>query len=166
MYGGAKTRVRVLKVDSEHFSAMMELHYGSTLSLFLFASAIDELARYIQWRCRGNKTVSIFETTIRILGGLISAHLIASDYNTGMRIPSYDDELLHLAEDLAWRMLPAFDTPTDGVVDVLSPEIIVAVAGNHHRRRRKSSSTSPEIIGADVVPPQGTGNHRCTLSSV
>lgn len=29
-----------------------------------------------------------------------------------MRIPSYDDELLHLAEDLAWRMLPAFDTPT------------------------------------------------------
>ncbi|PHU14258.1 hypothetical protein BC332_15463 [Capsicum chinense] len=61
---------------------------------------------------RENKTVSIFETTIRILGGLISAHLIASDYNTGMRIPSYDDELLHLAEDLAWRMLPAFDTPT------------------------------------------------------
>ncbi|KAK4355844.1 hypothetical protein RND71_024815 [Anisodus tanguticus] len=59
-----------------------------------------------------NKTVSIFETTIRVLGGLISAHLIASDQNTGMRIPSYDDELLHLAEDLARRMLPAFDTPT------------------------------------------------------
>ncbi|KAK6138903.1 hypothetical protein DH2020_027364 [Rehmannia glutinosa] len=70
-----------------------------------------------------NKTVSVFETTIRILGGLLSAHLIASDYNTfsgfigylidnGMRIPSYDDELLHLAEDLARRMLPAFDTPT------------------------------------------------------
>lgn len=30
----------------------------------------------------------------------------------GMRIPSYDDELLRLAEDLARRMLPAFDTPT------------------------------------------------------
>ncbi|KAI7743574.1 hypothetical protein M8C21_000773, partial [Ambrosia artemisiifolia] len=29
-----------------------------------------------------------------------------------MRIPSYDDELLHLAEDLARRLLPAFDTPT------------------------------------------------------
>lgn len=29
-----------------------------------------------------------------------------------MRIPSYDDELLHLAEDLGRRMLPAFDTPT------------------------------------------------------
>ncbi|XAR57326.1 hypothetical protein NMG60_11025415 [Bertholletia excelsa] len=59
-----------------------------------------------------NKTVSVFETTIRILGGLLSAHLIASDYATGMRIPSYDDELLNLAEDLARRLLPAFDTPT------------------------------------------------------
>lgn len=29
-----------------------------------------------------------------------------------MWIPSYDYELLHLAEDLARRMLPAFDTPT------------------------------------------------------
>ncbi|XP_031382720.1 alpha-mannosidase I MNS4 isoform X2 [Punica granatum] len=59
-----------------------------------------------------NKTVSVFETTIRILGGLLSAHLIASDYATGMRIPTYDDQLLHLAEDLARRLLPAFETPT------------------------------------------------------
>ena len=29
-----------------------------------------------------------------------------------MRIPSYNNELLNLAEDLARRMLPAFDTPT------------------------------------------------------
>ncbi|KAK1271906.1 putative alpha-mannosidase I MNS4 [Acorus gramineus] len=59
-----------------------------------------------------NKTVSVFETTIRILGGLLSAHLIASDHATGMKIQSYNDELLHLAEDLAQRLLPAFDTPT------------------------------------------------------
>lgn len=59
-----------------------------------------------------NKTVSVFETNIRILGGLLSAHLIASDYATGMRIQSYDDQLLHLAVDLAQRLLPAFDTPT------------------------------------------------------
>ncbi|XP_045790083.1 alpha-mannosidase I MNS4 [Trifolium pratense] len=59
-----------------------------------------------------NKTVSLFETTIRVLGGLISAHQIASDYATGMRVPSYDNQLLNLAEDLARRLLPAFDTPT------------------------------------------------------
>ncbi|RYQ91717.1 hypothetical protein Ahy_B09g097721 isoform C [Arachis hypogaea] len=59
-----------------------------------------------------NKTVSLFETTIRVLGGLLSAHLIASDYATGMRVPSYDNQLLNLAEDLGRRLLPAFDTPT------------------------------------------------------
>jgi mannosidase alpha-like ER degradation enhancer 2 len=29
-----------------------------------------------------NKTVSVFETTIRVLGGLLSAHLVASDAST------------------------------------------------------------------------------------
>lgn len=29
-----------------------------------------------------------------------------------MKIPSYDNQLLNLAEDLARRLLPAFDTPT------------------------------------------------------
>ncbi|KAE8731528.1 varicose-related protein-like [Hibiscus syriacus] len=61
---------------------------------------------------RENKIASIFETTIRILGGLVSAHLIASDYAMGMRIPSYDNQLLDLAKDMAMRLLPAFDTPT------------------------------------------------------
>ncbi|XP_015079517.1 alpha-mannosidase I MNS4 isoform X1 [Solanum pennellii] len=75
-----------------------------------FTASVEWIGKNLRFDI--NKTVSIFETTIRILGGLISAHLIASDQNTGMRIPSYDDELLHLAEDLARRMLPAFDTPT------------------------------------------------------
>jgi ER degradation enhancer, mannosidase alpha-like 2 len=29
-----------------------------------------------------------------------------------MRIQLYDDQLLHVAVDLAQRLLPAFDTPT------------------------------------------------------
>lgn len=29
-----------------------------------------------------------------------------------MKIPTYDNQLLNLAEDLARRLLPAFDTPT------------------------------------------------------
>ncbi|KAH6769982.1 Glycosyl hydrolase family 47 protein [Perilla frutescens var. hirtella] len=75
-----------------------------------FSTSVEWIGKNLRFDI--NKTVSVFETTIRILGGLLSAHLMASDYNTGMRIPSYDDELLHLAEDLARRMLPAFDTPT------------------------------------------------------
>ncbi|CDY68502.1 BnaAnng27500D, partial [Brassica napus] len=75
-----------------------------------FTSSVQWIGKNLQFNI--NKTVSVFETTIRVLGGLLSAHLIASDYATGMRIPSYDNELLVLAEDLARRMLPAFDTPT------------------------------------------------------
>ncbi|KAI5649349.1 hypothetical protein M9H77_35354 [Catharanthus roseus] len=75
-----------------------------------FASSVEWIGKNLRFEI--NKTVSVFETTIRVLGGLLSAHLIASDYNTGMRIPSYNGELLNLAEDLARRMLPAFDTPT------------------------------------------------------
>lgn len=75
-----------------------------------FAFSVEWLGRNLRFDI--NKTVSVFETTIRVLGGLLSAHLIASDYATGMRIPSYDNQLLHLAEDLAYRLLPAFDTPT------------------------------------------------------
>ncbi|CAL1396493.1 unnamed protein product [Linum trigynum] len=75
-----------------------------------FTSSVEWIGKNLQFDI--NKTVSVFETSIRVLGGLLSAHLIASDYATGMRIPSYDNQLLNLAEDLARRMLPAFDTPT------------------------------------------------------
>eukprot|EP00501_MAST-03F_sp_TOSAG23-6_P000138 GSMAST32.ASY1.ANO1.141.1 assembled CDS len=50
--------------------------------------------------------VSVFETTIRILGGLLSAHM----YDCPECI--YNDGLLLLAIDLADRLLPAFETST------------------------------------------------------
>lgn len=45
--------------------------------------------------------VSHFETTIRVLGGLLSAYQLTGD-----------ERLLKLADDLATRMLPVFDSPT------------------------------------------------------
>jgi mannosidase alpha-like ER degradation enhancer 1 len=45
-----------------------------------------------------------------MLGGLLSAHLLATDAKLGYKIDWYNDELLHLAQDLADRLLPAFDT--------------------------------------------------------
>jgi len=53
--------------------------------------------------------ISVFETTIRVLGGLLSSHIMAKDF--GDKI-TYNDELLTLADDLGQRLLPAFDTPT------------------------------------------------------
>ncbi|KAG4997739.1 hypothetical protein JHK82_028510 [Glycine max] len=75
-----------------------------------FSASVEWIGKNLRFDI--NKTVSLFETTIRVLGGLLSAHLIATDYATGMRVPLYDNQLLNLAEDLARRLLPAFDTPT------------------------------------------------------
>ncbi|HEX4438894.1 MAG TPA: glycoside hydrolase family 47 protein [Thermoanaerobaculia bacterium] len=46
-------------------------------------------------------SVQVFEITIRLLGGLLSAHQLTND-----------PRLLALADDLGARLLPAFDTPT------------------------------------------------------
>nr|KAJ3422735.1 ER degradation-enhancing alpha-mannosidase-like protein 1 [Polyrhizophydium stewartii] len=56
--------------------------------------------------------VQVFEVNIRMLGGLLSAHLLASDPKLGFRISWYNGELLSLAKDLGDRLMPAFDTPT------------------------------------------------------
>lgn len=47
MYSGAKISVRT-EAGDEHFSVKIGLHYGSTLSQFLFAIVMDEPIRTIQ----------------------------------------------------------------------------------------------------------------------
>lgn len=56
--------------------------------------------------------VNLFECNIRVLGGLLSAHLLATDLKNRMTLGFYNNELLILAEDLGNRFLHAFDTPT------------------------------------------------------
>ncbi|KAF2841039.1 glycoside hydrolase family 47 protein [Patellaria atrata CBS 101060] len=84
-------------------------------------------------RARGfdlDSKVQLFETNIRGLGGLLSAHLFATGElpitgydskvqtkrgRTGIFWPNgfvYDGQLLRLALDLGKRLLPAFNTPT------------------------------------------------------
>lgn len=48
MYNGAKTRVRMVGCDSEHFLVVMGLHQGSVLSSFLVALAMDVLTQHSQ----------------------------------------------------------------------------------------------------------------------
>ncbi|KAL2913733.1 ER degradation-enhancing alpha-mannosidase-like protein 2 [Polyrhizophydium stewartii] len=67
-----------------------------------------------------NVNVSVFETNIRVVGGLLSAHLIA------IRDPelhqTYDGVLLKMAERVGRKLLVAFDTPTGipyGTVNLL-----------------------------------------------
>ncbi|KAK4504295.1 hypothetical protein PRZ48_005211 [Zasmidium cellare] len=77
-----------------------------------------------------NSKVQVFETNIRGVGGLISAHLFAlgelpikgykpewkAGKNPGIKWKNgfvYNGQLLYLAYDLAKRLLPAFTTATD-----------------------------------------------------
>ncbi|XP_022912582.2 ER degradation-enhancing alpha-mannosidase-like protein 2 [Onthophagus taurus] len=60
-----------------------------------------------------NINVSVFETNIRIIGGLLSAHLLS--HKAGAKLePGWpcNGPLLRLAEDVAKRLIVAFDTPT------------------------------------------------------
>ncbi|XP_065342933.1 ER degradation-enhancing alpha-mannosidase-like protein 3 isoform X2 [Cloeon dipterum] len=57
--------------------------------------------------------VSVFETNIRMLGGLLSAHILAEYFQQRAGIMSwYRGELLSMAKDLGFRLLPAFNTTT------------------------------------------------------
>ena len=57
--------------------------------------------------------VSVFETNIRVAGGLLSAHLLS--HKAGLDLePGWpcNGPLLRLAEDAAQRLLPAFNSTT------------------------------------------------------
>ncbi|KAL7075165.1 hypothetical protein ACQ4LE_006156 [Meloidogyne hapla] len=65
-----------------------------------------------------NVTVQVFEATIRIIGSLLSAHMILTNENPfhgNFTFPEYDSELLTLAHDIAGRLLPAFNGTGTGL---------------------------------------------------
>uniref|UniRef100_A0A0P6DE19 alpha-1,2-Mannosidase n=1 Tax=Daphnia magna TaxID=35525 RepID=A0A0P6DE19_9CRUS len=65
-----------------------------------------------------DSTIQVFEASIRLLGGLLSAHLLIIDkykYLGDLQLDDYDNELLDMAHDLAARLLPAFDNTKTGI---------------------------------------------------
>ncbi|XP_013207998.1 ER degradation-enhancing alpha-mannosidase-like protein 3 isoform X6 [Microtus ochrogaster] len=55
--------------------------------------------------------VSVFETNIRVLGGLLGGHSLAIMLKEkGEYMQWYNDELLQMAKQLGYRLLPAFNT--------------------------------------------------------
>lgn len=64
-----------------------------------------------------NVIVQVFETTIRALGGLMSAHLMLTESEIADPLfqeisNNYDGFLLEMAHDLGKRLIPAFETKT------------------------------------------------------
>ncbi|KAF5094065.1 hypothetical protein D0Z00_003718 [Geotrichum galactomycetum] len=77
-----------------------------------FARGVRRVENYVTFHGL-NATVQVFETTIRGLGGLLSAHLYASVPRlSNCSIRGYQGSLLRLAVELGERLLPAFTAPT------------------------------------------------------
>ncbi|GAA5882976.1 hypothetical protein JCM16303_006771 [Sporobolomyces ruberrimus] len=94
-----------------------------------FEQAVKETITHVNFDV--DSRVQVFEVTIRMMGGLLSGHLLALDSTTtiptnsssppstsfsssikGFSLPWYRGELLDLAHDLGKRLLPAFESPT------------------------------------------------------
>ncbi|CAF1600045.1 unnamed protein product [Adineta ricciae] len=75
--------------------------------------------------------VSVFETNIRVIGGLLSAHLLAKRMNVPVNATwPCTGPLLDLAVALANKVLPAFDTATGNYDSVVGcNEIVSSVKG-------------------------------------
>lgn len=78
-----------------------------------FWDAVHLVTKYVSFD--QDSDVQVFEVSIRVLGGLLSAHLLALHPDFGMRSPSYGGELLSMAHDLGVRLLPAFEGTRTGL---------------------------------------------------
>ncbi|KAG5644060.1 hypothetical protein DXG03_009150 [Asterophora parasitica] len=75
-----------------------------------FELAVKNIINWVSFDV--NTKPQVFETTIRVLGGLLSGHQFASQTGQTFHLPWYRGELLDMAHDLGKRLLPAFATPT------------------------------------------------------
>ncbi|CAF2956774.1 unnamed protein product [Rotaria sp. Silwood2] len=75
-----------------------------------FERAVRQVIQHVSFD--RDVVVSVFETNIRMIGGLLGGHISAKYINSHhpLRLSWYRDELLVLAHDLGLRLLPAFNT--------------------------------------------------------
>ncbi|KAJ1364821.1 hypothetical protein KIN20_024994 [Parelaphostrongylus tenuis] len=89
-----------------------------TLDTLVVIGALDEFEKAVKLvvdnvRFDSDLVVSVFETNIRVVGGLLSAHLMAElvRVKDSSRLRWYDNrQLLMMAVDIGDRLLPAFNT--------------------------------------------------------
>ncbi|XP_053663484.1 ER degradation-enhancing alpha-mannosidase-like protein 2 [Anopheles marshallii] len=120
-YGAPYDELRPLSCDAIDTWGSYSLTLIDALDTLAVMGNYTEFGRVVQ--LLRDKTfdadinVSVFETNIRIIGGLLSAHLLshhADLASMGLVKPGWPCEgpLLEIAEDVAQRLLPAFETAT------------------------------------------------------
>lgn len=89
-----------------------------SLDTLMLMNLTTPLAHAVEWLSSSHTfdqdhEVNTFETTIRILGGLLSAHYLQNDLHIVPPAPGSDaDIFLEKATDLADRLLGAYDSPS------------------------------------------------------
>lgn len=92
-----------------------------SLDTMMLMNLTSELAHARQWISDSlsydvDHDVSTFETTIRMLGGLLSAHYLSTEFPDMAPVPNFgeqtEDLYLEKAADLADRLLGAYDSPS------------------------------------------------------
>lgn len=126
-----------------------------SLDMLAIAGDRDEFRRAVQLVATHvtvdrDVTVSVFESTIRVIGGLVSAHMLASpDFLGVLTADEYDGELLSIATDLGHRMLPAFDTPTG--IPMHRVNLRYGTSRLDAKTRASSAITCPAAAGSLLV---------------
>ncbi|KAJ6262538.1 hypothetical protein Dda_3349 [Drechslerella dactyloides] len=104
--------------------------------------------------------VQVFETVIRGVGGLVSAHEfavgllpMAGTPGVGINGWKYENQLLHLAHDLATRLLPAFTTNTG----LPYPRVNLRYGCVNRRPKNKEQGEDEEKCGKDDEEAEKAG---------
>jgi mannosidase alpha-like ER degradation enhancer 3 len=107
--------VRYLLTMENVFSFSLTL--VDSLDTLVVMGEFDEFERAVKLvvdnvRFDADVVVSVFETNIRMVGGLLSGHLMARllKNHESHRLVWYDQQLLDMAAELADHLLPAFNT--------------------------------------------------------
>ncbi|XP_045623563.2 ER degradation-enhancing alpha-mannosidase-like protein 2 [Procambarus clarkii] len=126
-----------------------------------------------------NINVSVFETNIRILGGLLSGHLMSK--KMGIEVEDgwpCAGPLLRISKDVADRLLPAFDTPTgmpygtvnlrDGVPEGETPITCTAGVGTYIIEFGTLSRLTGDPVYEEVAMRalHGVWDHRSSINLV
>ncbi|XP_067856379.1 ER degradation-enhancing alpha-mannosidase-like protein 2 isoform X2 [Heptranchias perlo] len=110
--------LRPLTCDGQDTWGSFSLTLIDALDTLLVLGNVTEFQRVVHILQDGvdfdiDVNASVFETNIRVVGGLLSAHLLSKEGGIEVE-PGWpcSGPLLRLAEEAARRLLPAFQTPT------------------------------------------------------
>ncbi|XP_006258439.1 ER degradation-enhancing alpha-mannosidase-like protein 2 isoform X1 [Alligator mississippiensis] len=120
--------LRPLTCDGQDTWGSFSLTLIDALDTLLILGNVSEFQRVVDVLQEGvdfdiDVNASVFETNIRVVGGLLSAHLLSKKAGTEVE-PGWpcSGPLLRMAEEAARKLLPAFQTPTGmpfGTVNLL-----------------------------------------------